>query len=556
LLESLIALVIMGGTAAAIFPVFAHTQKFNKLGDTRRLCDDVVRGKLDEYVHGQTVSLAAMGGNLSKLSVSSYSDSTLGGAGGALEAGGFQYAKVRYNRYFPYVCNGQISAASSNILFAGNTNAGVTFPRLPDTVLQLGMRECVGSNVAWWADNPAVSPDAGAGACPAAVDDRVGRLMPGFKLYVKLQLQSSWSSLRPVDNAGATMDPSDVNLPGWAAGTPVEIAGQYKDNQYSALCPNDGVWTVANTPAQNLAAYQAVTPSAPGNSLYDFNGTDDAIRVTVTGVIDIPSMGITEIGGVADPNRLWCSASSVVEPFRYPVRYYISNTGQIRTVHTRGLNGSTDQADATKWVYHSVYNATGFGASNILSFAVHPRNYSIYVLRPGSLARYSNCGGVPIDCKITAENSGGIPDTGVLDPGNGISPTDPASMESVHEWPVNAAIRHIGVDFRHGVVYGASADYTQFYKIDPTQNDPATGAPPLVTTVTPGNFPAPAAATPWGRFTGFFISPGGDEAFVSDDTSMPALGTMGYAATIYRIGDNNLNLPVMTMPYNARGFSQ
>ncbi|HTL10854.1 MAG TPA: hypothetical protein VL588_00100 [Bdellovibrionota bacterium] len=549
----------MAGTAAAIFPVFSQTQKFNKLGDTKRLCDDVVRGKLDEYVHGQTVSLAALGGNLSKLSVGSYSDSTLGGVGGALEAGGFQYAKVRYNRYFPYVCNGQISGASSNILFSGNTDsAGVTYPRLADRVLQLGMRECVGSNVAWWADDPSTSPDAaaGAGACPSAVDDRVGRLMPGFKLYVKLQLQTSWGGLRPADSTGTAMDASDVNLPGWTVGAPIELAGEYKDEQYSALCPNDGTWDVANTASANKTAYATVTAATPGNALYDFNGTDDAIRVTVTGVIDIKSMGVKDIGGIGDPNRLWCSASSVVEPYRYPVRYYLSNTGQIRTVHSRGLNGSTDQTDATKWVYHSVYNASGFGTSNILSFAVHPRNYSIYVLRPGALIRYSNCGGVPIDCRITAEDTAGIPDTGVLNAGNGTSATDPDSMAGIHEWTVNGAIRHIGVDFRHGMVYGASADYTQFYKIDTKQPDPVTGVPPLITTVTPGNFPAPAAATAWGRFTGFFISPGGDEAFVSDDTSMPGLGTMGYAATIYRIGDNNLNLPIMTMPYNARAFSQ
>ncbi|MCC7442197.1 MAG: hypothetical protein IT285_11215 [Bdellovibrionales bacterium] len=272
------------------------------------------------------------------------------------------------------------------------------------------------------------------------------------------------------------------------------------------------------------------------NALYDFDGANDQIQISVTGVVDIRSRGIESIGGISDPNRLYCTATAVVQPFRYPVRYYVSNTGRIYTVHSRGRNRTDNEAVDVSWVFSNLYAQGASRVSNILSVAVHPRNYGIYVLRPGSLARYGNCGGIPMNCSLANDAVGGIADDGLV------------GTPSYEEWPVNGAIRHIGVDFSSGTVYGVSGDKREFYRIDL-----GTGTS---TTVLAGEFPRPPGGVLLAqRLTGFFIAPGGGEAFVSDLANSQVLGSLNYASTIYRIGDTTLTQPVIVMPLNALSYS-
>ncbi|MCC7441217.1 MAG: type II secretion system protein, partial [Bdellovibrionales bacterium] len=203
LVESMVAFVIIGSVAVAVFPIFSDVQTYQKLGDVKAQCEQAVKAKLNGYLLGRPVDVAALDARLQNMSLSSFSLTSIDAGAGTRRAGGFMYAKMRYNRYFPYVCNGDLTVDSDNILFTGydlTATGGPNFPGAPADQRQLGMRECLGNEIAWYDGvNPIVSPDAGAGpaACNTVIDDRVGRALPGFKVYVKLQLKTPWASMGP-----------------------------------------------------------------------------------------------------------------------------------------------------------------------------------------------------------------------------------------------------------------------------------------------------------------------------------------------------------------------
>ena len=269
LVESMMAFALLSTTAIAIFPIFTTVKKQSKYGDFRQLCERVVNDKLNQYVQGRPVNLVAEAGGdarLGNLSVASFSTSTIGG--GLVTGGGFLYTKLRYNKYFPYACNGRVDPAT--IIVAGNSvdtdrngTLDLVFPGVPASEQQLGMRECVGTSAAWVdGSTPVISPDADANVCATALDSQVRRELPGFKLYVKLQLETPWSQMAPKDDAGNPIEPFHPD-PALAS----NAAGQSKDSQYSSLCPNNGSWAVADSVGINTARFDAVTAGNPGTAV-------------------------------------------------------------------------------------------------------------------------------------------------------------------------------------------------------------------------------------------------------------------------------------------------
>jgi len=490
LVESMIAFALVGMTAIAAYPIYIHVKKQSKLGDVKQLCANIVRGKLDEYRSGRVVSIAdeatasgrAQLGNLSMPTMSNTSIQNPGVVPTVLSTGGFMYAKVRYNRFFPVVCNG-VSAA------------GILPGTLTNDQKRFGMRECAGDNTA--------APDDGTIVCSSAADQRVGGELPGFKLYVKLQLDTPWP-LGAVAGAVAR----------WDAGN----------------CPNFGT---------------ALTP------LYDFNGYGDAIRVTVTGVIDLPA-AVADLGGIRREayDRLMCSVTDVVRPFEYPVRYYLSTDGRIYTVHGYGLNGAVTGASQ---VFRSAYTQGAQMMSGISSFAVHPRNLSLYVLKPGILVRYSNCTGQPLDCSTTFGAASGFSDDGA------------ATRPSEQTYEMLSSFKYIGMDFRTGVLYAMSADKTEVYTITLSGGAAITtrtaASAALADLAFAGaaedTFVKPSPRPMAMRIAGFFIDPGGSEAFVTDLSVTTVFGAGStYVSSVYRNTDTELSQPVFRLPVSAVGFSR
>lgn len=545
----MLAAALFASTAAALFPMFSDSSKTRKQGDIRKLCQDVIRGKLDEYRYGKGVNPAwaatpgAFAANvagdfqndglgdkpqLNNLTIPSRSSTQVSidaaGNGTPLATNGFTYAKVRYNRYFPASCQGTSFALRVNTLTSTVADRA------------LGMRECIGTGVAWQ-DVPSptvtgtrqtIAPLCNV-AAPSSndIDRRIATEIPGFKLYVKLELATPWSS-------APWTTPANAN----------------KALQFDPLCPDSGVWPL--------------TPPAMVGNFYDFNGSSEGIRVTVTGVMDTASANpaLVNFAGMPDGmlDNFVCSVQSTVYPEAFPVRYYLSNDGRIYPVQGGGTNGSST---ATGWVLASLYSqSASFRSSSITSFAVHPRNAAVYVLRPGTLTRYGNCGGAVLDCSTDATANNGVSDTGV------------SGYADVQEFQVNPAIRSIAVDFTNNRVYGMMGDRSSVLQltINCLNADPncgkASGGPVVniaYQSLVPGQFPVPnrvvasgaqAGMSASGRLSGFFISPNGDDAFVSDFSSSISLGHTGYASGVYRATDTGLLWPIARLPVAAVSFSK
>lgn len=512
LVEALAAFAILAGSAMVIFPIHVLTAKTGKWGDVKQYCQNIVRGKLDEYRSGDlipsfTTAGAGVSPRLSYLSAPTLANSTVDSSGN-MSVGGFFYAKYKYNEFFPASCRG-VSQADifDSSKHSKSAYSGITRP-------ELGIRECIGKDTSTnpplpiqWEDGTPPPK-----ACDSTADLRAQKAIPGFKLYVKMERSTPWT-LAPTGGPNA------------------------KTTQYDLSCPNHGQYT----PAGDLGSTRA---------LYDFNGAGDSIKITVTGVMDVFSENLDQLAGVDDPFRLQCSASTLLHPHPFPARFYLGSGGRLYTIHGRGLNKSS-----TNFSFTSLYTQGAMQASNILSFAVHPRNMAIYVLRPGSLMRYSNCGGVPLDCSTLSNNTAGISDSGETD------------WPSVQEWSVPSNISHIGVDFRSGVVYGMSGNHEEFYDISyngaplrDCRND-CTVSPPVsadLAPITGTSFPKPPiSGSSWPlRLTGFFVVPEGNEAFVSDITSIAWQGETLYYASIYRRADVSLSSPIATLPAAAKSFSK
>ncbi len=532
LVESLIAFAIFGMAAVALYPLMISVKKQSKYGDSRQLCQNIIRGKLDEYRFGRAVNLAeeataAARPEFNLLTVPTLSDTAVSGmsTGGSapttttLGNGGFVYSKLRYNLHFPGICTGLTSTAS--LLTWAPT--GTTYSNMK----ALGVRECVGDNTAF--NETATAEQCLTGAVHAP-DRRVRNEIPGFKMYVKLELETPWKM-------------------GVAAPLPAARASQF-DNK----CPDAGL---------------VAGGFAPNASLYDFDGAGDAIRVTVTGLMDFPSTStnIKEFAGLpwdsASPTtyqgnipRWMCTAAAVVRPELPSVRYYVSGAdSRVYNISGHGANGQWGA-----WAFASLYRQVG--ATTLLamgrqSIAVHPRNLSVYILKPGKIIRYSNCGGYPIDC-ISTGAADGVSDDGT------------ATRPNVQEFEVLGSVFFIGVDFRSGMIYGMGRDMSDVVKI--TLNGGAmvsTSTSASVNlagmgfdTVTEGEFPKLAGRPGSGgtgmgmRLKGFFIDPGGGDFFYVDAGTNTMLTGNASWTSIYRGIDGELSSPILTLPIDSVAFSK
>lgn len=465
MVENLVAAAVITIATAAIYPLFTHTNQTHKIGETKALCENIVRGKLGEYRQGIPVKLSDFTGAWPGLDLLSYTSH--GGSTSTQVVNGFFFAKLRYNML-------------SNQTAPVNTTAVCTAPR--------GVLECIGDTT-----NPATPA-----SCTSEVDKRAQLQLPGFQLYIKLELSSPWV---------------------YTPSSPAALIATTHHN----LCPKqDGLSTT--------------------NDLFDFMGAADGIRITVTGVMD--SAQVQGMTGVSDTSRLECSMSTTVQPARLPARFFVTSDGKISTIQGRGRNGDDTASDASRWTLENLWE------TGIRSLAVHPRNFSVWVLRNGSLSRYSDCGRLPFNC-TTDSTLAGISDFGETAP-------------AVQEWNVDPGISSIGVDFRSGVVYGLAGSRGQVYRIEgsggrnlglvTTACTPAT-CPTTLIDILPGKFPFQYGSFP-ARATGFFINPEGDEASVSDITQSDILGGgSSYGASIYRASDLNLTSPLLTVPVQAISFS-
>jgi hypothetical protein len=288
----------------------------------------------------------------------------------------------------------------------------------------------------------------------------------------------------------------------------------------------------------------------------------------------------------AEFTRFVCSASSLVQPEARPARYYKSSDGRIYSFSGRGLNGTENtNSNGGGWVFQSLYTQSGATAiggnwsSGIKSFAVHPRDLSLYVLRSGSITRYGNCGdqtlvtGHPLDCSLVQDM-------------NGLSDAGQSGWPSIQEWSVPPSIRYMGVDFRSGRIFAMTGDLGQYYEIQNSDGNtlascanctPGTGATTLLkdpTAAGTNNLPAGlkalagySASSPAlypGRLTGFFIAPEGDEFFVTDLKTRTGLNQANgstlvqstYMSSVYRGTDQQLQYPVVSLPVSASAFSK
>jgi len=489
--ESMIALAVFASAAATVYPVFVETKKHTQTSDIKALCNNIVRGKLDEYRFGRIISpsqeaVASGRPQISMLSMPTFSATSMGYTTGAglpsatpLASGGYIYAKVKYNRWFPFVC--------------GDTSQAAVLASLPADQKNFGIRECVGSGTAGTEATPP--------SCETTADQRVQQQIPGFRLYVRMQLSTPWL----IDSTKAAAS----------------------DARFSNTCPNTG------------------TADQP---FYDFNGSGDGTRVTVTGVMDLPT-NITQLGTISrnQPTDLICSASDVVRPEAFPVRYYLSSDGRIYNVNGTGQGGSRVGA----WLFRSIYEqGFTFRSSNILSIAVHPRNLSVWVLKPGVLVRYGNCGGVPLDCNTTIAN-------------DGFSDQGDDNWPNVQEFAVLPSIKSVAVDFTSGAVYALAGDKWDMLQLTLNDDSPLRSTN-SVSTTTKANTVAYGASVvkPVGRpsayrLSGFFIDPSGSDSYISSRSSTPSIdGGITYSSAIYRATDSRLASPILRLPVNAISFSK
>ncbi|MBN22301.1 MAG: hypothetical protein CL678_13550 [Bdellovibrionaceae bacterium] len=531
IIEALVAFTVLSFAAMAIFPLFISSKETNKYGDSKILCQQIVRGKLDEYRHGPPLSIEGESagtdgmppnGDLINLTLPTVSDSSISGfgAGNTLVSGGFLYSKIRYNKYFPYSCNGVSTATVLGLPNAPQrtVQSWGTFPapngfNAGDNAWILGMRECIGSRIAWQDGQPVP-----AGGCTSAIDGRVMAELPGFKLYVKLELYSRWK------------------LANWN-----NQLGDYRDYQYSDTCPNDGTWE--NPLNRSVAEYGSATPT---NALYDFYGSNDSIKVTVTGVIDYASPeggNKADFVGISDPSRVICSSSSLLYPSRMPIRYSLSD-GRMGWISRRGKNAD----DAT------VAFPTVVQDHSVISIVAHPRNLSVYTLKSGLITRYSRCGGLNLDC-INQDIVGNL----------GIADDASATRPAVQSWRVNDNIGAIAIDFRNEKVFGVSRDFNIYYLIQSSggslQDEVACGdvnnpCNATVSTVQAPEFLAGFLNQYGGSvaLTGMAVTPEGDEFYLVKQIEQSGLG-LNYQSGIFRLYDTNFEYPMMVLPSQVTDIS-
>lgn len=512
LVEAMITMLVLAIISVGILPIFFSVKKEAKFGSVKQLCQKTVQSKLDEYRGGHFVNSDDLSSPaMRRLSFPNFATTSTAGLNG------FFYAKYRYNRYFNEgICNG---TSQARIL---TTTGDWIQPAPPSTdrfytwagtaaQWRLGMRECVGNN--------AIAPDGDPSTlvCDTGIDRSIGAEIPGFKMYVRIELDTTWP------------------------GPPGPVAPL--SGAYHPYCPDQRAVPL-------IGAMQAGATFPP----YDFGGYGENIRITVTGVMDYPSVGtaVRNIAGIKDAGRLMCSASGTVAPDPFPFRYYLSRSGRIYSASGGGRTAAGTRDPETARVFDSVYAQGGQSAMGIRSIAVHPRGYALYILKAGRLIRYGLCSGMPIDCRMANIPGGGLADNGAT------------GIDSVKEWGVLPSISQIAVDFRNMRIYGLTGDRSATYLLEcPPELENCSAASVDSMPTTDVEFIRRLDLLPR-RLTGFFVSPGGDAVYASDRSESNLFGSKSYNSTIYRAemvnpisaGDVAPTLfPIITVPLDAVGFS-
>ncbi|NUM87750.1 MAG: type II secretion system protein [Bdellovibrionales bacterium] len=376
LLEGVVSGGILAIIAVALIPAFFSLIQRSQVTNFKIQCNSIVRAKLQEYVTGSGAAL----GNVTGLR----STPT-----------GFEYSRMRYQT----IANACSTSASD-----------------------FGFREQVSGNAAM-GDTDATESGLALG-------------LKGFQLWVNIQRYNP----RKYDHTG-----------------PI-VSAPTRD------CPSVST-TFGNTGLLNG---------------YQFGHIGDAIEITVTGVMrteptkaqggrggggaapDTTAGRNASVGGLRDLNwsqgssnwapnpELMCSLRQKVSPPSQLFRYFLGADGRIRR-YMPGLNVNRDGksvAPALEAAFRSIWisgadskdvDNTG-PLGNILGFSVAPDNSSVYVLKPGTLIRYDNCG--EADVEVNGQWFAGIPDCRTA--GAQIATQTEYSLASQ-----NAQIENIAVDFNY-----------------------------------------------------------------------------------------------------------
>jgi hypothetical protein len=293
---------------------------------------------------------------------------------------------------------------------------------------------------------------------------------------------------------------------------------------------------------------------------YDFQQSEDMIKVTVTALLDTTlwAAGQNYAGIAAGSTRiseLTCQISDFIRPPSQVARYWLQADGHIFRWLGTGVSGG----GLTQWeVFQSLYLGGPNGNKGI---AVSPDNKYAFILRPGKLIRFGPCGGDPLDC----------PTAGAL------------------EWDINPNIVSIGAKFLYlatdtratndplafggtnavncgapsaglPVIYGLASDHQTVYCF----TLPAAGG-----TIPGGNYGAVVTTNANGaqnagpfilpnnssRVHSIFMDPTGASTYVVDLSCWQFNGQT-YCGGIYNSTDVNLQYPLEIFNVRAVAFSK
>jgi hypothetical protein len=255
----------------------------------------------------------------------------------------------------------------------------------------------------------------------------------------------------------------------------------------------------------------------------------------------------------------------------------MSNDGRIyRARGNDRLRAVNDVLANGDWSFRSLYTdaVNGVkGLGSVRSFSVHPRNLSVYLLKSGTLVRYSLCSGFPLDCSVD-------PDDAKL----GRSDDGQTSVPAVQEFPVPAGVSQVFVDYTRQKVYLLSSDRGSILELKRKDGlalsalNKKVAVEDVDTTVSPvwdnqTLATAPVLDAPWmpsvrstassapevgwlnNRISGMTLDPSGSELTVADHSEQ-AWDAVGFQTTLYRVRDQFLSDPTGYLSAQVRAISQ
>lgn len=525
ILEALIAGALLIISATFMMPVFFSTAKTYKGTDFRDLCTKAVKQKIAQYQSGfQVTGTTASAGQLGALQSASI-DGTLQGASAS---NGWLFAKYIYNLRTP-----RYSGAGLECI--PDTERSALPPTLPpSTPANLGVEEAIGSPTAITGNGISVNCASNIcgsiqSACPCPEDSYFSRqLGNGFRIYTHLQRVHSLTN--------SIVHPN--------------VLGD---------CPHEGTgrWGAAN---------------AAWAKEYDFDGATDAIKITVTAMLDLNSAvtgARTNFAGISQnsptSSTLVCSESAIIKPPTKPFRYILGRYIPPINATADSLSWPRESTCGSGGTYEGrcegaimdMYGRPVFRAlwsPNIRAFNVAPNNRAVYVLyQTGELYRYGDetvpqtlgttCVGAPAEC--TSDGSG--------DPDKLLTGTLIATMPGMkafgivytNEYP--DAGEHDNFQFTPIRFYGLIEDSSTLRLVYTSIATPGANITSDIGTNTSliptglNTFPRPPL-TIQNSFDSWFLSPLGSQAYVlvrSCLGSAPSNVENSYCNGIYRFEDSS-----------------